>query len=146
MDRRWGRVLICVGLGALPERAMAGPPADASSPASLPEIQWTIHVLYRPSAQEVRVPLVSGEGPVPVRAPWQCVYQRTLLEQEEIVKLRCVHTSGAVVGTLAICRKEMGRTDLAQLSIGVDGVAAYETVDVSCSVPRDGASRNEPLY
>jgi hypothetical protein len=96
-------------------------------------------VLYRPGGQEARLSVTGDEGAIPVRAPWQCAYQRMPTMPEEVVKIRCIHGGGAVVGTLAICRREAGQSDLAQLSIGVDGEAAYETIDLSCAVPREPA-------
>ncbi len=94
-----------------------------------------LHVLHRPGSQDARVTVGAEEGEIAVRPPWQCSYQRVADEVHESVKIKCAHPSGAVVGTLAICDKARGQADLAQLSIGVDGVAAYDTMDVSCSVP-----------
>jgi hypothetical protein len=131
-------VLLCSTLCSMSERAPADPAVDAGAALVPPEVQWVLHVLYLPGNQEARLPLVLPEGAVPVRAPWQCKYKRATLEREDIVKVKCTHDSGAVVGTLAMCRREQGQSDLAQLSIGIDGVAVYETIDLSCSTPRPG--------
>jgi hypothetical protein len=117
---------------------------DAGSTASAPDARWSLHVLYRPGGQDARVAVGAAEGVIPVRAPWQCNYQRTTLEQQEMVKVKCSHASGAVVGTLAMCRREPGQSDIAQLSIGVDGVAVYETIDLSCFIPDARTRTSEP--
>jgi hypothetical protein len=121
--------------------APADPAVDAGASAISPEVQWVLHLLYLPGSQDARLALVLQEGAIPVRAPWQCRYKRLTLEQQDIVKVKCTHESGAVVGTVAMCRRETGQSDMAQLSIGIDGVATYETIDLSCSTPRppDGA-------
>jgi hypothetical protein len=125
------------------EKAPADPLVDGGSSAAaesarLPDVQWVLHVLHLPGNQDARSQLLLPEGAIQVRAPWQCKYKRVTLEQQDIVKIKCAHDSGAVVGTVAMCRREQGQSDLAQLSIGVDGRAAYETIDLSCSTPLRG--------
>jgi hypothetical protein len=137
MRRPFVSVLLCAGLCSMSKGAPADATAGADGPATAPDVQWTLRVLYLPGGQDVRLPLNAQEGVIPVRARWQCNYKRTTLVQQDIVKIKCIHESGAVVGTLAMCRREVGQLDLAQLSIGMDGVAAYETIDLSCSIPRD---------
>jgi hypothetical protein len=119
------------------ETAPAEGSATVGGPPAPSDVQWALHVLYLPGSQDLRSTLNAQEGAIAVRAPWQCSYKRTTLDQYDLVKIKCVEEGGAVVGTGAMCRREFGQSDLAQLSIGVDGVATYETIDLSCSVPRE---------
>jgi hypothetical protein len=139
MGRPFVSFLLLLGLCTLSEATPADGLPRTSGAEAAPEVQWALHVLYLPSNQDARSTLPSPEGTIAVRPPWQCGYKRTTLDQEDIVKLKCVHESGAVVGTVAMCRREVGQSDLAQLSIGVDGLPSYETIDLSCAVPRDHA-------
>jgi hypothetical protein len=143
MRRRFMTFLFCACLCTLSESAPADGPANAGAPTAPPDVLWNLHVLYLPGSQDARLTLTSPEGTIAVRAPWQCVYKRTTFEQQDIVKIKCMHGSGAVVGTVAMCRREVGQSDLEQLSIGVDGVAAYETIDLSCLVPREHGRGDE---
>ncbi|MBV9948017.1 MAG: hypothetical protein JOZ69_14275 [Myxococcales bacterium] len=144
MRRSMAGAAVCSALALLPGGAGAQRPAGATGAAGAtdgarpPDVRWSLHVLYRPGAQEARVYVSADGGVVPVRGPWECNYRRTTVEKEDLVKVKCAHTSGAVVGTLAMCRREPGQSDIAQLNIGVDGVAAYETIDLSCLVTGPG--------
>ncbi|HXN33964.1 MAG TPA: hypothetical protein VN894_18985 [Polyangiaceae bacterium] len=128
---------LCASLCTMSESAPAGGFVSAGGSTAPPDVQWALHVLYLPGSQDARLTLGSPEGVIAVRAPWECGYKRTTMDQHDLVKIKCTHESGAVVGTVAMCRRELGQSDLAQLSIGVDGVPAYETIDLSCFVPRE---------
>ncbi len=140
--RRLSSALFCASLCTL----SASAPADGSGDgrgSALPEVQWALHVVYLPGNQDARFSVSAAEGVIAVRAPWQCIYKRTIQDQHDIVKIKCLHETGAVVGTVAMCKREVGQADLAQLSIGVDGQAAYEMIDLSCYVPRDRGRGDE---
>jgi hypothetical protein len=136
MRRRFVSISFCASLCATSANAPADGTARAGS-TTPPDVQWALHVVYLPGSQDARLAVASQEGAIAVRAPWQCIYKRTTLDQYDLVRVKCAHEGGAVVGTVAMCRREVGQSDLAQLSIGVDGVATYETIDLSCFVPRD---------
>ena len=135
--------LLCATLGTVSESAPADGSAASASPVAPPDVQWNLHVLYFPGSSDARLALGSPEGSIAVRTPWQCTYKRTTFDLQDIVKIKCMHESGAVVGTVAMCRREVGQSDLEQLSIGVDGVPAYQTIDLSCFVPRDHVRADE---
>ena len=142
MKRRFVSFLFCLGLCAISDNVPAGGVAPAGG-GSLPDVQWALHVLYLPGNEDARPTMNAQEGPIAVRAPWECVYKRTTAEQYDLVKIKCMYAGGAVVGSVAMCRREPGQSDLAQISIGVDGVPAYETIDLSCFVPRDRGRGDE---
>lgn len=134
--RRYLIGLILAGLLTVAPNAPGGSAPEARPPEkTLPDVHWTLHVLYLPGTRDARPPLEAEGGTIAVTPPWRCVYKQMVSDQQEIVKIKCVHESGAVVGTLAMCRREVGQSDLAQISIGLDGVTTYETLDLSCSVP-----------
>ncbi|MGA7123724.1 MAG: hypothetical protein WBY94_26705 [Polyangiaceae bacterium] len=124
---------LCMTTESAPAESLVPPGASSAAP----EVQWALHVLYLPGSQDARSTLPAKEGVIAVRPPWQCSYKRTTMDRQDLVKIKCIHEDGAVVGTVAMCSREFGQSDLAQLSIGVDGVPSYETIDLSCSVPRD---------
>ncbi len=137
MKRPFVSVVLFASLCTMTESAPADslvPPGPSATP---PDVQWALHVLYLPGSQDLRSTLPAKEGVIAVQPPWECSYKRTTMDRQDLVKIKCIHEDGAVVGTVAMCRREFGQSDLAQLSIGVDGVPSYETIDLSCSVPRD---------
>ncbi|MDP9036144.1 MAG: hypothetical protein M3O50_15190 [Myxococcota bacterium] len=133
--RRHACAFVFGSLLTFSREAPGGSPSAAALAKAPPDVRWTLHVIYLPGTRDARPPVNAEGGTVAVSAPWQCVYKKLAGEQQEMVKIKCMHESGAVVGTLAMCRREVGQSDLAQLSIGIDGVSAYETLDLSCSVP-----------
>jgi hypothetical protein len=137
MRRSFVSFLFCACLCSMSESAPAGGFATAGGSASPPEAQWALHVLYLPGSDSAQPSINPQEGVIAVRPPWECAYKRTTMDQYDLVKVKCTHEGGAVVGTVAMCRREPGQSDLAQLSIGVDGLPAYETIDISCFVPRE---------
>ncbi len=139
--RRHACVFVFASLLMFSREAPGGSgPAAALAAKTAPDVRWTLHVLYLPGTRDARPPLSGEGGTIAVSAPWQCAYKRLIGEQQEMVKIKCIHESGAVVGTLAMCRREVGQSDLAQLSVGIDGVPAYETLDLSCAVPPSHAN------
>ncbi len=144
--RPYVSALVFAGTLVVAQKAPGGSSSETRlGPKTPPEVRWTLHVLYLPGTRDARPSLNGESGAIAVTAPWQCVYKRVADEQQEMVKIKCLHESGAVVGTLAMCRREVGQSDLAQISIGLDGVATYETLDLSCSVPPHSSRGDEPF-